>query len=228
MSNMMLFLSFLVILAATMQETHAVEFSVTNNVPTTPGGIRFANEIGLDYTKQTLISATNFIWSTFQENTDADRKNVAQVSLFIDTMGGVAYTSNNEIHVSANYIQSYSGDVKTEITGVVYHEMTHVWQWDGRPQTAAPGGLIEGVADYVRLKAGYAPSHWVQPGQGDRWDQGYDVTARFLDYCDSLKNGFVAELNKKIRNGYSADYFVQLLGKTVDQLWSDYKAKYNN
>ncbi|KAL7236515.1 hypothetical protein ACSBR1_019749 [Camellia fascicularis] len=183
MSNMM-FLSFLVILAATMQETHAVEFSVTNNVPTTPGGIRFTNEIGLDYTKQTLISATNFIWSTFQENTDADRKNVAQVNLFIDSINVPAYTSNNEIHVNANYIQGYSGDVKTEITGVVYHEMTH-------------------------------------PGQGDRWDHGYDVTARFLDYCDSLKNGFVAELNKKIRNGYNADYFVQLLGKTVDQLWSD-------
>jgi hypothetical protein len=50
---------------------------------------------------------------------------------------------------------------------------------DGRG--TANGGLIEGIADYVRLKAGYAPGHWVKPGQGDRWDQRYDVTARFLD-----------------------------------------------
>ena len=123
------------------------------------------------------------------------------------------------------YINGYSGNVKTEITGVLYHESTHIWQWNGNGQST-PGGLIEGIADYVRLKAGYAPSHWVKPGQGDRWDQGYDVTALFLDYCNGLRNGFVAELNKKLRNGYSANFFVELLGKNVDQLWKDYKAKY--
>lgn len=89
-------------------------------------------------------------------------------------------------------------------------------------------GLIEGIADFVRLKARYAPSHWMQPGQGDRWDQQSDVTAHFLDYCNGLRNGFVADLNRRIRNGYSANLWVELLGKTVDQLWSDYKAKYGN
>ncbi|XP_059644224.1 uncharacterized protein LOC132285988 [Cornus florida] len=223
MSHMMFYLSSLLILAA-LQGTNAVEYSVTNKASTTPGGIRFENKIGAAYSKQALMSATTFIWRIFQQTNAASRKNVPRVSLFIETMDGVAYTSNNEIHVSANYIQGYSGNVKREITGVLYHEMTHVWQWNGNGQT--PGGLIEGIADFVRLKAGYAPSHWVQPGQGDRWDQGYDVTARFLDYCNSLKGGFVAELNKKMRTGYNANYFVQLLGKTVDQLWSDYKAKY--
>jgi hypothetical protein len=162
----------------------------------------------------------------FQQNTPADRKTVQKVSLFVDDMDGVAYTSNNEIHLSARYVNSYSGDLKNEITGVLYHEMTHVWQWNGNGQ--ANGGLIEGIADYVRLKANYAPSHWVKPGQGNKWDQGYDVTARFLDYCNGLRNGFVAELNKLMRNGYSDQFFVQLLGKTVDQLWKDYKAKYGN
>ncbi|CAE5982774.1 unnamed protein product [Arabidopsis arenosa] len=89
-----------------------------------------------------------------------------------------------------------------------------------------PVGLIEGIADYVRLKAGYVASHWVGAGGGDRWDQGYDVTARFLDYCNDLRNGFVAELNKKMRNGYSDGYFVDLIGKDVNQLWREYKAKY--
>ena len=78
----------------------------------------------------------------------------------------------------------------------------------------------------MRLKAGLGLSHWVKPGQGDRWDQGYDVTAQFLNYCNSLRNGFVAELNKKMKNGYSDQFFVDLLGKTVDQLWGDYKAKF--
>lgn len=162
----------------------------------------------------------------FQQNNPADRKNVQKVSLFVDDMDGVAYTSNNEIHLSARYVNSYGGDLRKEITGVLYHEMTHVWQWNGNGQ--ANGGLIEGIADYVRLKANYAPSHWVKPGQGNKWDQGYDVTARFLDYCDSLRSGFVAELNKLMRNGYSDQFFVQLLGKTVNQLWTEYKAKYGN
>ncbi|XP_050262190.1 uncharacterized protein LOC126706699 [Quercus robur] len=225
MAHHMFFLSFLVTLVIAMQGIYAVEYVVTNTAGNTPGGVRFNNEIGSEYSKQTLISATNFIWSLFQQNNAADRKNVPKVSLFIDDRDGVAFTSNNEIHVSARYINGYSGNVKTEITGVLYHESTHIWQWNGNGQST-PGGLIEGIADYVRLKAGYAPSHWVKPGQGDRWDQGYDVTARFLDYCNSLRNGFVAELNKKLRNGYSANFFVELLGKNVDQLWKDYKAKY--
>ncbi|KAL9691801.1 hypothetical protein QQ045_012228 [Rhodiola kirilowii] len=208
-----------------MQEACAVTYTVTNKAPTTTGGMRFTSEYGENYSRDTLASATNFIWRTFQQNTPADRKSVATVSLIVETMGGVAYAVNTEIHVSADYIAGISGDVKREITGVLYHEMTHIWQWNGNGQ--APGGLIEGIADFVRLKAGYAPGHWVQPGQGDKWDQGYDVTARFLDYCNGLRSGFVAELNKKMRTGYNANYFVDLLGKTVDQLWTEYKAKYN-
>ncbi|KAK9163792.1 hypothetical protein Syun_004694 [Stephania yunnanensis] len=203
----------------------AVDYRATNTAPTTPGGTRFDNEIGTEYSIQTLQSAAQFIWQTFGQTTEADRKSVQSVNLFVDDIDGVAYADNNEIHVSVKYIASYSGDVRIEITGVLYHESTHIWQWNGNGQ--APGGLIEGIADFVRLRAGLAPSHWVKPGVGDRWDQGYDVTAWFLDYLDSLKNGFVAELNEKMRTGYSDDFFVQLLGKTVDQVWAEYKAKYS-
>ena len=90
------------------------------------------------------------------------------------------------------------------------------------------GSIIEGVADFVRLKANYAKSDWAQPGGGKNWTDSYSVTARFLDYCDGLRNGFVAELNKKMRTSYSNNYFNELLGKSVNDLWSDYKAKYGN
>ena len=221
-----LLLSFVISLSA-IQGIHAVDYVVTNTASNTTGGSRFNKEIGSKYSKQTLTNATNFTWKIFQQKTTADRKKVAKVSLFIEDIDGVAYAANNEIYVSARYIASYSGNVKREITGVLFHEMTHIWQWNGNGQSP-PGGLIEGIADFVRLKSGYVPSHWVQPGKGDRWDQGYDVTAWFLDYLNGLRNGFVADLNKKLRTGYSANYFVELLGKTVDQLWSDYKAKYGN
>ncbi|KAG4998476.1 hypothetical protein AAZX31_10G248500 [Glycine max] len=227
---MMHVLCFSVFLAAAMQGTLAVEYSVTNNALSTPGGVRFRDAIGDEYAKQTLDSATQFIWGVFQQNAPADRKDIQKINLFVEDRvvpnGVVAYTSKDEIHVIAKYVNDYGGDVKTEITGVLYHEMVHVWQWNGNGQ--APSGLIEGIADYVRLKANYAPSHWKKAGEGQKWDQGYDVTARFLDYCNTLKSGFVAQLNKQMRTGYSDQFFVQLLGKTVDQLWQDYKAKYGN
>ncbi|KAJ6751179.1 hypothetical protein OIU85_001676 [Salix viminalis] len=217
-------ISLLVLLA--INTVSAVDYTVTNRAGATAGGARFTRDIGADYSKKTLASATAFTWRTLRQTNAADRKDVRAVNLFIDVMDGVAYATNNEIHVSNNYIRNYSGDVRREITGVLYHEMVHIWQWNGNGQ--APGGLIEGIADFVRLKANYAPSHWVQAGQGDRWDQGYDVTAKFLDYCNGLRSGFVAELNKKMKAGYSAQFFVDLLGKTVDQLWKDYKAKYGH
>ncbi|KAK9677746.1 hypothetical protein RND81_11G164300 [Saponaria officinalis] len=209
----------------------AVDYTVTNNAPTTQGGMVFANQIGEDYAQQTLDSATNFIWQIFQENTDDDRKDVNQVDLIIVPSlppGVVAETSNNQIQYSSDFLGGSSGDVKTDFAGVIYHEMTHVWQWDGNGQVGQQnrGGLIEGIADYVRLKVGFIPDGWAQPGDGTSWDEGYSTTARFLDYCDSLMSGFVAQLNKKMKDGYSDGFFQDLLGKSVDQLWSDYKAKY--
>ncbi|KAI4342030.1 hypothetical protein MLD38_026692 [Melastoma candidum] len=209
---------------AVLSAANAVDYPVNNTAGGTAGGVRFKNEIGIGFTRDVARKATRFIWKTFRETSPGDRKGTTVVGIFIDDMDGVAYTSNDQIHFSARYIRGYTGDLKTEFAGVMYHEMTHVWQWNGNGQT--PGGLIEGIADFVRLKAGYAPSHWVKPGEGDRWDHGYDVTARFLDYCEGLMRGFVAELNKKMRTGYSADYFNQLLGKSVDQLWADYKAAF--
>ncbi|KAM3377267.1 hypothetical protein P3S68_009680 [Capsicum galapagoense] len=203
-----------------------VTYNVTNRDPNSAGGIRFTNEVGLNYTKQTLANSTNFIWAIFQQTVDADKRLYTTLNCFVEntTNGYIAYTVGNEIHLGTSYIQSYSGNIKTEVTGIIFHEATHVWQWFGNSST--PRGLIEGIADYVRLKAGYAVSNWAQNGQGSRWDEGYSVTARFLDYCNGLRNGFVAELNKKMRTGYSNNFFVELLGKTPEQLFADYKAKY--
>ncbi|CAH1426078.1 unnamed protein product [Lactuca virosa] len=227
--NIILFISFVLILSI-LPTTHAtVKYNITNTATQTPGGIRYETQIGFKHSKHILKSSNLFIWRLFQQRNKTERANVTHVHLLIDDMDGVAYCENNEIHVSARYIANYKADddddVRREFSGVMYHEMTHVWQWNGNGST--PEGLIEGIADFVRLKAGYIPSHWVQPGSGDKWDQGYDVTARFLDYCEGLRNGFVAELNKKMRYGYSVDYFVDLVGKSVDQLWSEYKAAYH-
>ncbi|KAL2939171.1 Basic secretory protease [Bienertia sinuspersici] len=214
-----MFLAMITLAIALSRGVKAIDYTVTNNAASTPGGTVFANQIGEDYARQKLASATDFIWQTFQQDTNtADRKpGVDQVSLtIVPTLSAVAITSSNKVQVSAQYLGTFSGDVKEEFTGVIYHEMTHVWQWTGNGQ--GNPGLIEGIADYVRLKAGYIANGWVKPGDGDKWDAGYSVTARFLDYCDSLMGGFVAQLNKKMKDGYSDSFFEDLLGTCLSGL----------
>ncbi|KAI8532732.1 hypothetical protein RHMOL_Rhmol11G0236400 [Rhododendron molle] len=120
-----------------------------------------------------------------------DRRTTPNLSLFIETIGAgqVAFSSDDKIRVNANYIQGFSGDVRKEITGILYREVVHSWQWNGNGQ--APLGLIDGIADFMRLKAGYVPDYWRQPRSGNKWDESYDIMAWFLDYCNGLRNGRV-------------------------------------
>ncbi|KAK1695017.1 hypothetical protein QYE76_011714 [Lolium multiflorum] len=205
----------------------AVTFNATNTVPNSAGGKRFDREFGgVTYAKQVLSEASSFIWTTFKQPDPADRRQYDSVSLtVVDNISYAGATRGNAIQVGAKYVAGINSGVKEEVRGLLYHETTHVWQW-GVMDYAKKPGLFEGIADYVRLKAGLVSG--AKAGQGDRWDQGYDVTAFFLDYCDSLKHGFVAEMNRKLKDGYSDDYFVHILGKNADKLWSDYKAKYSH
>lgn len=104
-----IFLFSLLITLAGIHAADAVDYAVTNTAGSSAGAVRFNNDIGADYSLQTLASAADFIWKVFQQNTAADRKSVDKVSLFIDNMDGVAYASGGEIHVSASYIAGYSG-----------------------------------------------------------------------------------------------------------------------
>lgn len=72
----------------------------------------------------------------------------------------------------------------------MYHEMAHVFQW--HVKFKCPFGLLEGIADYVMIKSGsYNMSYpYTNPGAGKRWDEGYGVTERFLEYFDSLLPSF--------------------------------------
>jgi len=87
----------------------------------------------------------------------------------------------------------------------------------------APGGLIEGIADYVRLRAGFAAPHW-RRGRGSRWDEGYDVTGYFLDWVEKRNEGFVRGVNAILRDAkWDEGVFKLITGKTVDELWKEYR-----
>ena len=145
-------------------------------------------------------------------------------------MDGVAYTTgtaidddHKEIHFSLNYIAQIDPSLrKSEIVGVLVHEMVHCWQWAAL--STAPQGLIEGVADFVRLKAGLDPPHWKKEADGN-WDAGYQHTGYFLEWVEStFGEGSVKKVNdglkgKKYKEG---EFWKGLFGKEVGELWKDY------
>ncbi|KAL2006385.1 hypothetical protein VTN00DRAFT_9053 [Thermoascus crustaceus] len=187
------------------------------------------------------------------------------VTLVLRDFSGVAYTTgidldndHKEIHFSLSYIRTWTTrypDPVSELAGVLTHELVHCYQHisppqapdgDGEPVPRPPGGLIEGIADFVRLKAGLVPPHWKRPtgaeDRTDRWDQGYQHTAFFLEWLEDVRvgTGAVGMLNDRLlRVGYVGEdddasmdgdkegdgkegFWKELFGAGVLQLWEEY------
>jgi hypothetical protein len=130
---------------------------------------------------------------------------------------------HKEIHFSTDYIASIPAERrKQEMLGVVRHEMVHCWQWAANG--TCPGGLIEGIADWVRLRSDFVPPHWKQESTGD-WDAGYQHTGYFLDYLEKrFGDGTVVRINDHLRNrDYDEkDFWLVCCGSHVKTLWEEY------
>ena len=145
-------------------------------------------------------------------------------------MAGVAYTEgidldndHKEIHFSLDYIAHIATSRRQhEIMGVLVHEMVHCWQWNALG--TAPGGLIEGIADFVRLRAGLSPPHWKKEAGGD-WDAGYQHTGYFLDWIErTAGDGSIRKINQGLKNQEYAEetFWTGMFGKQVGELWTEY------
>lgn len=158
---------------------------------------------------------------------------VRSVTLYLKPTDGVAWTNgtelddmHKEITLNLNHIQWSMEDpvrFRDESIGVITHEMVHCYQHGGN----APGGLIEGMADYVRLRCGLAPPHWhkCKDELGEKWDEGYQKTAWFLEWLEAKYGaGTVSRMNETLgREDYKEEEFWQnLFGDSVDRLFRRY------
>jgi hypothetical protein len=158
------------------------------------------------------------------------------ICLILRSMPGVAYTTgldidddHKEIHFSTDYIAGIPEERREqEMLGVITHEMVHCWQWAANG--TCPGGLVEGIADFVRLRAGFVPPHWKQEAGGD-WDAGYQHTGYFLDWLEKeMGDGTVMGINDRLRNReYNEEGFWQhCCGDDVKKLWKRYCRSISN
>jgi len=152
------------------------------------------------------------------------------VTLILRPMEGVAYTTGSEldsdhkeIHFSLDYIRGIAASrKKDEIMGVLTHEMVHCYQYNAFG--TCPGGLIEGIADWVRLNANLSPPHWKKEATGN-WDAGYQHTGYFLEYLEQrFGAGTVRRINEKLRivRYEEKKFWTEICGRPVEQLWGDY------
>ncbi|KZS91567.1 plant basic secretory protein [Sistotremastrum niveocremeum HHB9708] len=158
-------------------------------------------------------------------------RHVRSITLILRPMPGVAHTTSNqlddahkEIHLSSQYVAKNAGRARDEIYGVLVHEMVHCWQFDSGG--TCPGGLIEGIADWVRLKAGFAPPHWSRTHPPEKWDAGYESTAFFLSFIeDKYGSGTVVKINESMRDGKKWDegVFESVTGRGLEVLWGEYR-----
>ncbi|KAJ5975782.1 hypothetical protein N7481_009489 [Penicillium waksmanii] len=194
------------------------------------------------------------IWPSFNPSVPPTRS----VTLFLRDFSGVAYTTgteldndHKEIHLSLPYIKHCTtlADPVRELTGVLTHELVHCYQHTAPPKTDdepetkiphPPGGLIEGIADFVRLKAHLDPPHWKKPQsaseRASKWDAGYQHTAYFLAWIEDVwvGEGAIGMLNDRLlRVGYVGEdkekslageigFWRGLFGMEVAELWGKY------
>lgn len=178
---------------------------------------------------------------------------VRSITLFVQPMDGVAYTTgteldeaHKEIHLSLDYLQArieqFYGDANSdkanpkadasfihELCGVVTHEMVHAFQHNACG--TCPGGLVEGIADYVRLKSGLGAEHWNpwpagKRTRGEKWDAGYQTTAWFLEWVEDNigGEGAIGRLNEALRKDEwdEGKVWETIIGKSVKACWRAY------
>jgi hypothetical protein len=101
--------------------------------------------------------------------------------------------------------------------------MVHCYQYNAFG--TCPGGLIEGIADWVRLNSGLSPPHWKKEAS-EKWDAGYQHTGYFLEYLEKrFGEGLIRRVNEKLRiERYEEKRFwTEICGRPVEQLWADYQ-----
>ena len=161
-----------------------------------------------------------------------------EIELIVDpAYSGIAAKSGNigkvRVRYGANYIANYQGDVAREVKGILYHEMTHIYQHDDKPEGQGAGGwpylaeYYESHADAVRTHFGY--SSCGAPNKSGSWDRGaYCARAHWWLWLNNAYPDFLYKLNLQMKGGdnmvWTPARGATIANKSFEQLWTEYQA----
>jgi hypothetical protein len=155
-------------------------------------------------------------------------KPVERLVLVVEDFEGVAATSNQTMRLSSRHLQTMAElgvNLQLEIAGVLHFTVANVYQHDA--SGAAPTWLITGIADFVRLDAGLIDPR--ERAAGGSYADGSKTAAFFLDFLWALDNDVVYKLNQRLAppaSSWSDQVFVELTGRDLTSLWSEYQASF--
>ncbi len=128
--------------------------------------------------------------------------------------------------------------IKDEIDGILFHEVTHGYNYSpttgGTYDGSSPfWAYTEGIADGVRIYAGFHQTRTPNVNDSRKWLGGYTTTGFFLQYVtQKYDKNFIYKFNKAAKdlgNSWSFDNaFKDILGKDVETVWNEYKNYINN
>ena len=134
--------------------------------------------------------------------------------------GVPALTRGSVIEVDARGLLARLRDPDT--LAMVAHEMVHVAQ----RYPAAPGWLVEGIADYMRYYVLIPddPSRAFRP-QHASWHDGYQASAGFLDWIEQAHPGTVTRVNAALRRAEDGEAMLrETIGQPLQDAWTAYIA----
>jgi len=188
-----------------------------------------------DDCNQTDSTAT--VTKTVLDNQDGQTVTTVITTTVVTTI--VSKKSIPEVTVDKDALE----ELRYETRGVLAHELVHVWQFSCK---GLSGGLVEGIADAVRLMVGYPAKHWVQKpasiSERDAnsgkapWDVGYDGTGFFLNWIQNNVTNteaysdttFISALNRECRYKFSNEAFKKITSHNVEDLFVYYQVSLND
>lgn len=199
----------------------------------TPMGDGKAFDDAVPRPEQLLWTATRAVCRTlFRDPTEVTA--LTEVSLTVGPFeGGVAGTGDRAIILSDAYLRSRADageDVLQEISGIVHFQSSFLYQNGGRPEDSGATRWVRyGIADFVRLRAGYLSRGATAPA-ADSWSTSSSQTvAFFFDYLSLQHPDVVHGLNQRLaptETTWSDEAFVALTGKDLPTLWDAYRATF--
>lgn len=158
-----------------------------------------------------------------QEVTRYNRHSAKKVTFVVDPrFDGIAATMGSIVRYNPKWFQKFPGDID-----VVTHEVMHIVQ--GYPGDSGPSWVTEGIADYARYTFGVAnnTAGWSLPAlaPGHSYKDSYRITARFFVWAENkYRKDLVKQLDASMReHRYNDAVWKRLTGRTVDELWAEYK-----